>query len=186
MALWNPVRADSLRECIRRCRLPAPLNIVLFGFDPVRPEEDGLLHSADPPPCSDCPPETPPPRRPPVPEIRRISYDEIRQKVQEWSSALEDFPDDLVLEDLAARTGLCKTHLSKYFKYELKKDFRQWKVEQKIACAMRLLESDPDAMIGTVARRAGFGNESNFFRQFRRQTGRTPAEWRRLRLGETD
>ncbi|PKV78237.1 helix-turn-helix domain-containing protein [Nocardia fluminea] len=43
----------------------------------------------------------------------------------------------------------------------------------------QLLLTDPDVPVGAVARRLGYRSETAFGRAFRRQTGRTPSDWRR-------
>ncbi|MEV0079242.1 AraC family transcriptional regulator [Nocardia neocaledoniensis] len=48
----------------------------------------------------------------------------------------------------------------------------------RVERAQRFL-AQPDASVGTVARRLGYRSEAAFGRAFRRHTGRTPSEWRR-------
>ncbi|MBR1405962.1 MAG: AraC family transcriptional regulator [Bacteroidales bacterium] len=175
MALISPADAESVRNRIRQCNLPRPLNIFLFGFDPVRPEEERLTAEPQPAPVQDGPE---PRKRGPKPESRRISYDEIRQRVESWVAGKDDFMDEVSLEDLAIQTNLYKTHLLKYFRHCEHKDFRYWKMEKKIELARRLLLDDPDRPVADIAVRAGFNNAANYFRQFRRVTGCTPAQWR--------
>lgn len=181
MALYlTAARAESLRDRIRRCRLPAPLNIFFFGFDPTGPEED-RLHSAPIQPSASPGVEraSPPPRhRPQAPPP--VTMDEIEQRLKTWAAGLEVFPDDIVMDELAARNQLHRNHLAKYFRH-LGKDFRFWKLEKKVECACRLLLKYPEEPIGDIAVKAGFGNASNFFRQFHRLTGCTPAHWRNRR-----
>ena len=175
MALLSPADAESVRNRIRQCDLPRPLTIFFFGFDPVRPEEERLTAEPQPAPPQESPE---PKRRGPRPESRRISYEEIRQRVGAWAEAKEDFMEDVSLEDLARQTDLYKTHLLKYFQYYEHKDFRYWKMERKIGLACRLLLDGPERAIADIAVRCGFNNAANFFRQFKRVTGCTPAQWR--------
>lgn len=169
--------ADFLRNCIRRCRLPAPLNILFFGFDRLWPEEGSLLSTADQPKTRPSAVRIAPPRRH-RPQTTPISLDEIGQRIEAWAAGLETFPPDIIMDELAARNQLHKNHLSKYFLH-IGKDFRRWKLEKKVECASRLLLRYPDAQVGEIATRAGFGNTSNFFRQFNRLTGCTPKQWRK-------
>ncbi|MEU4706513.1 AraC family transcriptional regulator [Nocardia salmonicida] len=50
----------------------------------------------------------------------------------------------------------------------------------------QLLLTDHDVPVGTVARRLGYRSETAFGRAFRRQTGRTPSDWRRATRVSTD
>lgn len=179
MARISPADAESARNRIRQCNLPRPLTIFFFGFDPVRPEEEHLAAEPTPAPPQESPE---PKRRGPKPESRRISYDEIRQRVESWVEAKEDFLDEVSLEDLAQQTNLYKTHLLKYFRHCEHKDFRYWKMEKKIGLARSLLLDDSERAIADIAVRCGFNNVANFFRQFKRVTGCTPTQWRERRL----
>lgn len=170
----SPAFAESLRDRIRQCNLPRPLNILLFGFDPVRPEQEQLPSQEPREPARTEAPK----RRGPKPGVSRISYDEIRQRLDAWIAAQDDFQEDFSLEDLAMKTSLYKTHLLKYFRFCEKKDFRYWKMEKKIGMARRLLLDDPDRPVADIAVRCGFNNCSNFFRQFKRLNGCTPLQWR--------
>ena len=179
MALISPADAESVRNRIRQCNLPRPLTIFLFGFDPVRPEEERL--TVEPEQAAEQ--EAPVPRRrSPKPSEHRISYEEIHSRIETWAAEKDEFSDEYNLEDLAQQTSLYKTHLLKYFRHFEHKDFRYWKMEKKIALACRLLRDDPERPIGDIAVRSGFNNGANFFRQFKRLTGCTPAQWRETPL----
>ena len=175
MALIQPACTEYLRGCLRRLRLPRPVNIFLFGFDPL-PEKD-IPHALSPGETTVAD-EREPKRRGPKPGLIRISYEEIGKKIEEWCGRYPDFPAEVSLERLSEETGLFKAHLLKYFQFHLEKDFRLWKLEKKIAYAQRILREKPDMMIADVSLRAGFNNAANFFRQFKRIVGCTPQEWR--------
>lgn len=177
MALIQPACAEYLRGCLRRLRLPRPVNIFLFGFDP-RPEEDLPHATCVPRRTAGVAEGKEAKRRGPKAGAVRMSYDQIGHKIEEWCGRYSDFPGEVSLERLSEETGLFKAHLLKYFQYHLKKDFRLWKLEKKIACAQRLLRDKPDMMIADISLRAGFNNSANFFRQFKRIVGCTPQEWR--------
>lgn len=177
MALFLPADcADFLRERIRCCRLPASLTIFLFGFDPAQPEEERLLSAPSRPRPQQGVARIPPPHRP-KPQTPPITLDEIGQRIEAWAAALETFPKDIVMEELAAQTHLHRNHLAKYFLH-IGKDFRFWKLEKKVECACRLLIEYPETLVGDIAVKAGFSNVSNFFRQFHRLTHCTPKRWR--------
>ena len=182
MALISPARAESVRNCIRKLGLPSHINIFLFGFDTVKPEDEPFLppsvasgeSAADAP----APAATEAKRRGPKPGTVRISYEEIGKRLEEWCGKYAEFPAEVSLDRLAEETGLYRTHLLKYFQYHLGKDFRLWKLEQKISCAQHLLRERPGMLVTDIAIRTGFNNTANFFRQFKRITGVTPLEWR--------
>lgn len=175
MALIPPVSAESVRNGIRRLRLPRPLNIFLFGFDNGDRKQE--LPSDD---IAAFPSkvETVPKRRGPKPGTSVVDYDELGRRLEEWCSLRREFPSEISTDRLAEEIGYAKVHVLKYFGQHIRKDFRLWKLEKKIACAQRILRERPDMLVSDVAVRCGFNNTSNFFRQFRRIAGCTPQEWR--------
>lgn len=179
MALISPAAAESVRDHIRKLRLPRAWNILLFGFDNEIPKEE-LQPDAEIPYETEAavPEKVQPKRRGPKPHAVRISYEDIGIRLDEWCGRYREFPAEVTIDRIAEETGLYKSHLLKYFQFGIEKDFRMWKLEQKIACSQRLLLDHPDMQVFDVAIRCGFNNTSNFFRQFKRLTGETPQEWR--------
>ena len=178
MAMNPPACAETLRNCIRKLHLPRPLNIFLFGFDNDAWEDDDIP-SVGPsvPEIPEAVPDTPPKRRGPKPGTP-IDYDDIGLRLEEWCVSRKEFPAEISTDQLAEEIGARKSHLLKYFSHHLKKDIRLWKLEQKIACAQRILRKYPAMPVSDVAFRCGFNNASNFFRQFKRIAGCTPLDWR--------
>ena len=176
-------RAEALRRCIRRWRLPRSMNIFLFGFANVLPEQvpapvgQKAEQKADAVPQKEAP-AAPPKEKRPSPAVERLTYEEIGQRLEEWYARKSEFTTDFSLEQLAEETHLHKSHLLKYFQNEAKQDFRYWKLIRKIRWSQQLLLDKPDLPIADVAFRSGFNNDSNFFRQFRRISGCTPMQWR--------
>ncbi|MDR2680452.1 MAG: helix-turn-helix domain-containing protein [Tannerella sp.] len=70
-------------------------------------------------------------------------------------------------------------YLFLYINQRLNKSFRTWINELRIDEAKRLLSSSPELTVNEIADRTGFANQSNFGRQFLKQTGYTPGAWRK-------
>ena len=179
MALNPPAVTESLRDLIRKLRLPRAWNILLFGFDNEIPEEAKPFGAhGDPLATEAAAVDRAPKRRGPKQGPVRISYEEIGTLLEEWRGRYKDFPAELTLDLLAEETGISRRQLLSYFRHSLEKDFRRWKLEQKIGDAQRILLRYPDMQVSDVAIRCGFNDSSNFFRQFKRITGSTPQDWR--------
>jgi AraC family transcriptional regulator len=84
------------------------------------------------------------------------------------------------LHDLAARAGLSPYHFARAFRTSTGVTPRAFVEQRRIACASRLL-AESDRSIAGIAADTGFGTQSRFTSVFKRQTGFTPAVFRRGR-----
>ena len=86
---------------------------------------------------------------------------------------------DVSLSALAARHGLTPRSIQRLFERD-GLTFSEFKLEQRIACAQRMLaDTQYDAWsIAAIAVAAGFGDLSYFHRVFRRHLGATPSDLR--------
>jgi AraC family transcriptional regulator len=87
---------------------------------------------------------------------------------------------EIRLADLAARAGLSAYHFARAFKVSAGQTPRAFVESRRIAFASRLI-ADTTQPLAAVAVDAGFGTQSRLTTVFRRQTGFTPAEYRRGR-----
>ena len=166
--------ADAIRNYVRTWKLPRPLILFLFGFDPVRPENEVAALQVAPETSGAVLSEDPKPKKTGPP---KFSEEEIFQRIAEWQHRLTSYMTILSLDDLARETGVTRAQLNHYFKQHLHVDFRFWVLKDKIRFSEELLEKQRDSTIKEVARQAGFNNVSNFHRQFKRITGKTPKQW---------
>ena len=82
------------------------------------------------------------------------------------------------LGEAAERLGTDTGRLHRYFEERVGMDFRTWRTRLRLEDAKRMLLEQPRRQAAEIARLVGFSDRSNFARQFRAYTGRTPAEWR--------
>ncbi|WP_319560550.1 XylR family transcriptional regulator [Marispirochaeta sp.] len=82
------------------------------------------------------------------------------------------------VSDLVEELAMGRRSLETRFKQETGKTLHQSLISQKIRVASRILRTTNKTM-EAVADEAGFGSTQRFFAHFRKQTGTTPADYRR-------
>jgi AraC family transcriptional regulator len=85
--------------------------------------------------------------------------------------------------DLAARTGLSAAHFARAFKSTTGVTPRMFVEQRRVARAVRLIQRRPPTPLATIALECGFASQSQLTVAFRRQTGVTPARYRRGERG---
>jgi len=88
------------------------------------------------------------------------------------------FYEDLSISVLAEQAGFNSSYLSRLFKLETGKGFVQMLTEQRMAESKRLLK-ETKQNIAEISRSVGYWDEKHFIRTFKKETGVTPAEFRR-------
>jgi AraC family transcriptional regulator len=71
-----------------------------------------------------------------------------------------------------------RVHLARAFRQYFRSTPGAFKRACRVETACRLLER-PKYSLADVAQRAGYGDQSQFTRAFKRSTGLAPGEWRR-------
>ena len=94
--------------------------------------------------------------------------------------------EELSLKWISAnRMYLNEDYLGKLFSREVRQKFNTYLINYRITFAMRLLAQSTDLLITDVARRSGFGANSQYFAStFKKATGYTPTEYRRMITGK--
>jgi AraC family transcriptional regulator len=101
-----------------------------------------------------------------------------RFQVQRVKEMLADPGEDsLTLEEVAQACGISAGYLVRAFRKETGLSPHQWRQQQRIENAKRMLRSGSLAIV-EIALRCGFADQSHLTRIFRRLTGETPAAWR--------
>ncbi|HJY88200.1 MAG TPA: Ada metal-binding domain-containing protein [Candidatus Acidoferrales bacterium] len=111
------------------------------------------------------------------PEVHGGSRALERAAVRRWLDALAT--SESGIEFLARANGSSPSRLYRMFYRQLGHGPRRARGEVRLRRACELLYANR-ASITRVAYDAGFGSLATFYRWFRRATGRTPTEWRRL------
>lgn len=101
----------------------------------------------------------------------------ILQKVVAYID--EHFRENLRLETVAAYVGLNPSYLSTIFNRELKISFSGYLTQKRIEEASILLIRTNDSL-SEIAAKAGFENQSYFSQSFRKHTGMTPKQYRKM------
>ncbi|GAA6195179.1 hypothetical protein NBRC116598_06230 [Pseudophaeobacter arcticus] len=86
--------------------------------------------------------------------------------------------DRLTLSRLSKRLGVPARAVSVAVNRITGQSFSDLLNDRRIALATRLMEDDPDCSLLEVMYASGFGSKSNFYTQFKRRTGMTPAAFR--------
>lgn len=92
----------------------------------------------------------------------------------------ENLSRNLTLDDLAAIAGLSSAHFSRNFRGVFNESPHRFLVGRRIARACRLL-LETEHSLNEVAAQVGYESQSYFTTLFRRETGETPASFRRRR-----
>ncbi len=82
------------------------------------------------------------------------------------------------LNELAKVAHLSPSHLAYVLKEKLGMSYKQYVTMQRLDAAKRLLQTT-DWTIDTIAEQVGYPNVTNFYRLFQRETGQTPAAYRK-------
>lgn len=91
----------------------------------------------------------------------------------------EHFRESLTLTDISRTIGLSVSYFSYLFKQETRKNYIEYLNEIRLLATMKDL-MNTDEKVVVVAQKNGFQNLEYFSRYFKKQTGESPARWRKL------
>jgi AraC-like DNA-binding protein len=103
----------------------------------------------------------------------------IETGLKNWMEEKRYLQSGITISDVSRHVGTNNKYLSLYINQRLNRSFRTWINELRIDEARRLLSSNPELTVNEIADRTGFASQSNFGRQFLKQTGYTPGAWRK-------
>ena len=86
--------------------------------------------------------------------------------------------ENLTLSEMARKCYYNHSYFSRVFKEAYGKTLTEYKNEKRVQEAMRLL-AETDLTVEDIMRRVGYGAKKQFYQQFKRIAGITPAEYRR-------
>ena len=113
--------------------------------------------------------------------VRHLEGEELR--LEELRQHLEErYREPVVLDVLASRLGMSRSHLCRRFKHYTGKTLTQYVIERRIREAMLLLRTTSEKVIH-IAHECGFADVSFFNRKFRKLTQTTPRDYRATLLG---
>ncbi|MBN4070599.1 helix-turn-helix domain-containing protein [Olleya sp. AH-315-F22] len=92
---------------------------------------------------------------------------------------MNNFQNNVSLEDISKVSAMTKNAFCKYFKKRTNKTYFQFLNELRIENASKLLLANNDLCIPEIADKSGFNNISNFNRQFKSIKLITPSEYKK-------
>ena len=94
---------------------------------------------------------------------------------------------DLTLESVSAIVSMNPAYFSRFFKRHTGLHFADYLTERRMERAIELLR-DPVHRVFEISALVGYFSKKNFYKQFKRYTGRTPSEYRNevLKIEDTD
>ncbi|HEX7181319.1 MAG TPA: AraC family transcriptional regulator, partial [Thermoanaerobaculia bacterium] len=90
----------------------------------------------------------------------------------------ERFREPILLGEVASEVGVDPAHLARAFKESCGTTMGDYTRRLRLAFALRRIAEEGSSLAG-IAHEAGFADQSHFSRIFKRQTGMTPAAYRR-------
>lgn len=91
---------------------------------------------------------------------------------------LKNFKEKITLQDVAAMASMSESAFSRYFKSRVNKSFSDFLGDVRISNARKLLH-DEDLNVSQVCFESGFPTLSNFNKQFKDRTGKTPLAYKK-------
>ena len=114
-----------------------------------------------------------------------VSIPEVKgyQTIQELLKYIDDnYAQEMTVEKAAADAGFSKFHFLRIFSKYTGYTFHEYIMLKRIQVSEALLATDMS--ITDVALNTGFQSSSSFARAFRKLTGKTPSEYKKLRISE--
>ena len=108
----------------------------------------------------------------------------FKKKLEQWIADKGYLQKDLSVDDIANTLGINRDYLRYYFRTYMHSDFRTWRSELRIKEAKFLMLNYPEYTFTKIALMVGFNHRANFFNQFVKIEGMTPAEWREMKDNE--
>lgn len=110
----------------------------------------------------------------------RMRKERSRKPVEEIVAYLEEhFNEGISLEQVSGMVGFNPSYFSTLFKKEMGQNFLEYLTFIRIGHAQQIL-SDSSKSIVDVAEACGYSDTKHFSKQFKKQTGLTPAKYRKL------
>lgn len=101
---------------------------------------------------------------------------------QVYEYVLKNFKEKITLEEVAEMANLSVSAFSRYFKTRVNKSFTDFLSDVRISHACKLLHEE-DINISEISFECGFFTLSNFNKQFKERTGKTPLAFKKDYLG---
>lgn len=97
---------------------------------------------------------------------------------QVYEHVMKNFKEKISLEEVAAVANMSGSSFSRYFKSRVNKPFSEFLCEIRIGHACKMLH-EKEMNISQVCYESGFHTLSNFNKQFKENTGKTPLQYKK-------
>lgn len=110
----------------------------------------------------------------PKPSLQQAKYLRDMKKIEKALEYIEEhYTEQICLEQMAKFSFLSKNYFSSLFHRLTGQKFMDYIISKRLSLAKKLLQQD-DAKVVDIALACGFGNLSNFYKQYRRFYRETP------------
>lgn len=109
---------------------------------------------------------------------KKYTEDEGKRMNDVFQYAMDNFQENISLDDIANIAFMSKNAFCRYFKKRTNKTFFQFLIEIRIEHACRLLYKDHELSVSVISELCGFQNIANFNRKFKELKGITPTQYR--------
>jgi len=110
---------------------------------------------------------------------KNYSADEGKRMQDVMSYTMNHYDQNISLDSISEVASMTKNAFCKYFKKRTNKTYVQFLNELRIENASKLLLNKKELSVSEIAYQCGFGNLSNFNRQFKLVKGTTPSIFRK-------
>jgi len=107
----------------------------------------------------------------------KVSETERMQRVYEY--VMKHFKEEIRLNEVAALANMTEAAFCRYFKSRTNKTFSDFVSEIRIGYACKLLVQEKYS-VTQICYESGFNTVSNFNRQFKNQTGKSPLQYQKM------
>ncbi len=105
--------------------------------------------------------------------------EQLSQKIDDWVEKKQFLSTEITIQELALELRTNRTYLSNFINAHKQMNFKTWINQLRIEEARILLTQYPELSIRDITEKVGYGELSNFSRQFKVITGLTPSQWRK-------
>ncbi len=106
-------------------------------------------------------------------------YDELEQRLEEWVELRKYIASDVATNDIVAEIGVSRRLFSSYFTQKHNTTFRKWRQDLRLEEATKILENPEYIKVSAIYQMVGFSDDGNFYREFHKKYGTSPAKYRK-------
>lgn len=109
--------------------------------------------------------------------LEGVDLEQLKDRLDKLMEEKVYLDEDLSVAELADQAGIKHYQLSEYLNRVMGSNFARYVNSHRVEEARRLLESESDASILSIAYQCGFNSKANFNLAFKTETGLSPREY---------